>query len=191
MRSKDYDKIGIIYAAALRLIHADGIAGLTMAKIAKVSGMATGTLYIYFKNKEDLINALYRKLENESLERFLEGYSKDMPFREALKQVWMNYLKHRIEHHEASVFLEQYYRSPYITTQHKRIAEQMKSPVHQLIARGKEEGVVRRDADEQILFLAMLGFIRELADEHVDGVYVLDNNKIDKAFQLSWDMLTG
>ncbi|MFO7880577.1 MAG: TetR/AcrR family transcriptional regulator [Bacteroidota bacterium] len=191
MRSKDYDKIDVIFSAALQLIHADGIAGLTMAKIARAAGLATGTLYIYFTNKEDLINALYRKLEKESLERFLSGYSEDMPFRESLKRVWTNYLKHRIDHHEESVFLEQYYRSPYITSQHKRIAEQMKSPVHQLISRGKEEGVVRSDADEEILFLAMLGFIRELADEHVDGIYILNQSKIDKAFQLSWDMLTG
>jgi len=35
----------------------------------------------------------------------------------------------------------------------------------------------------------MLGFIRELADEHVGGVYVLDNVKIESAFELSWNMI--
>lgn len=190
MRSKDYDKIDVIFNATLKLIHKDGIAGLKMAGIAKAANLATGTLYIYFKNKEDLINALYSKLEKESVERFLKGYNDSMPFKESLKTVWLNYLKHRIEHHEESVFLEQYYRSPYITRQHKKLAESMKTPVHRLIFRGKMEGFVREDVDDQMLFLAMLGFIRELADEHVDSVYVLDEEKIDKAFQLSWDMLT-
>jgi hypothetical protein len=99
-------------------------------------------------------------------------------------------LNHRIVYHKESVFLEQYYRSPYITSQHKKIAESMKTPVYKIISKGKSEGVVRKDADEEIMFLAMLGFIRELADEHVDGVIVLNESKIEKAFQLSWDMLT-
>jgi len=179
----------LIFEATLRLIYIDGIAGITMAKIAKSANIATGTLYNYFKNKEELINDLYRKLERESTARFLKGQSEGKPFAERLKIVWMNYLNHRITYHKESVFLEQYYRSPYITVNHKKIAESMKIPVYKIIAQGKDEGIVRKDADEKILFLAMLGFIRELADEHVDGVYVLNESKIKKAFQLSWDML--
>ncbi len=66
------------------------------------------------------------------------------------------------------------------------MAEFMKSPVQQMIRRGKVEGLVKRDVDDEMLFLAMLGFIRELADEHVTGVYELDQKRIDQAFQLSW-----
>jgi len=189
MRSRDYGKIDLIYTATLKLIEKDGIAGLTMAKIAKESMLATGTIYIYFKNKEDLINELYRKLERESVSRFLKGYSQDMGFRDSLKLVWMNYLNHRIDYHSESIFLEQYYRSPYITDSHKSIAESMKTPVYAIIQKGMDEGFVVDDVDVEMLFLAMLGFIRELADEHVDGVYVVDNEKIEQAFNLSWKML--
>ncbi|MBK7429323.1 MAG: helix-turn-helix transcriptional regulator [Saprospiraceae bacterium] len=36
-----------------------GYTDLRMADVAKEAGMATGTLYIYFKNKEELINTLF------------------------------------------------------------------------------------------------------------------------------------
>ncbi len=65
----------------------------------------------------------------------------------------------------------------------------MKTPVHELIKRGKKEMLVKKDIDNEMLFLAMLGFIRELADEHVSGVCILNQERIDKAFQLSWDMI--
>lgn len=189
VRSRDYKKEGKIYEATLSIIERDGIAGLTMAKIAKEARLATGTLYIYFKNKEELIHELYRKLERESVSRFLEGYSETLPFKESLKKVWLNYLDHRIKFHAESVFLEQYYRSPYISEPLKHIAESMKSPVHKIIRRGVKEGVLLSSLDEKMVFLAMLGFIRELADEHVGGVYVVDNERINAAFELSWNMI--
>jgi AcrR family transcriptional regulator len=189
VRIKDENKIDLIFKASLKLIYQGGIAGLTMAKIAQEAGMATGTVYIYFKNKEELINELYQSLREESTDRFLKGYTSSKPFKLGLKVIWINYLKHRIEYHEESVFLEQYYRSLYISPEHKRKAESMKTPVHNVIQRGKEEMLVKKDVDDEMLFLAMLGFIRELADEHVTGVYELNEERIEKAFQLTWDMI--
>jgi AcrR family transcriptional regulator len=189
VRVKDLNKIDIIFNASLQLILKEGIAGLTMAKLAKKAGLATGTLYIYFKNKEELIHQLYYKLKEESVERFMKGYRADMPFEVAIKKIWMNYLTHRIEHYEESIFMEQYYRSPYISEDTRAIAESMKSPVHAVITQGKEDGIVRTDADNEMLFLSMLGFIRELCDEHISGIYELNAVRIEKAFELSMDMI--
>ena len=186
MRVKDLNKVDIIFRASLELIMKEGIAGLTMSKLARKAGLATGTLYIYFKSKEELLNKLYSTLYKESADRFMTGYDSKEPFLTGLKKVWINYLKHRIEHYEESVFLEQYYRSPYISKKEIQMAEFMKSPVQQMIRRGKDEGVVKQDVDDEMLFLSMLGFIRELADEHVTGVYELDHKRIEQAFQLSW-----
>ena len=179
----------MIFKASLQLILKEGIAGLTMAKLAKKAGLATGTLYIYFKNKEELIHQLYAKLKDESVERFMKGYQKDMSFRLGIKKIWMNYLTHRIEHYEESIFMEQYYRSPYISEDTRAVAESMKRPVYAVIQQGKDEGLVRKDADNEMLFLSMLGFIRELADEHISGIYELNGVRIEKAFQLSMDTI--
>lgn len=189
MRSKDYSKIDLVFRAGLKLIVKEGIAGLTMSKLAKQAGIATGTLYIYFKSKEELLNKLYDKLQAESKQRFMKGYDPDEPFRTGLKRVWLNYLKHRIEHYEESVFLEQYYRSPFITAEQKQVAESMKQPVKELIQRGKDEKLVKKDFDNEMLFLALLGFIRELADEHVTNVYILNEENTEKAFRLAWDTI--
>ncbi|MBI9035873.1 MAG: helix-turn-helix transcriptional regulator [Bacteroidales bacterium] len=189
MRSKDLTKIDVIFGASLRLIKKEGIAGITMAKIAREAGIATGTLYIYFKNKEELINGLYNKLERTSSERFVRDLNPDQEFRICLKKVWLNYLKHRIEHHDESIFLEQYYYSPYITMAQKKLAEEMKAPVYQLIKRGKSEGLLQQDSDIEMLFMAMIGFIRALADEHVEGRYILNELRINKGFELNWNMI--
>jgi hypothetical protein len=85
--------------------------------------------------------------------------------------------------------MEQYYRSPFISIENKNSAETMKSPVHEVIKKGKKEMLIKQDIDEEMLFLSMLGFIRELADEHVSGVYKLSQERINQAFQISWDAI--
>ena len=191
MRVKDSNKIDQIFEAGLRLITREGLAGLTMAKLAKEARLATGTLYIYFTSKEELLNKLNKKLQQESGPLFMEGYSPEEDFINGLKKVWVNYIKYRIENYEKSVFMEQYYRSPYISPKEMVLAESLKKPFYQMIRRGKNEGLVRKDLDDEMLFLAMQGFIRELADEHVAGVYKMDQKRIDQAFQLSWVSMKG
>jgi AcrR family transcriptional regulator len=189
MRVKDSNKENRIFKASLNLIMKEGIAGLTMAKLAKKAGLATGTLYIYFQNKEVLIHKLYEKLKVDTVNRFMQGYEEGMDTRAALKKIFLNYLYHRIEHYDESVFMEQYYRSPYIAEDTRALAESMKTPVHRLIQKGKDEGIIRLDVDNEMLFLGMLGFLRELADEHIAGLYELNSDKINQAFELSWEML--
>lgn len=133
-----------------------------MDKVAKQAQIAIGTIYIYFSNKEDLLNQLYVKLYTESVERFLEYYNPKAPFKIGLKTVWKNYLMHRMNHYKESNFLELYYRSAYITETHKQMAEEMKKPIHKIIQRGKNEMLIKQDIDDEMIFLGMLGFIREL-----------------------------
>ncbi|TFG90407.1 MAG: TetR/AcrR family transcriptional regulator [Syntrophobacterales bacterium] len=46
-----------ILDAAIGLLMRDGIQGLTMDRVATEAGVAKGTLYVYFKNKEEILDA--------------------------------------------------------------------------------------------------------------------------------------
>src|SRR5690606_19517127 len=142
MRAKDYGKVELVYEAGLELLSREGIAGLTMKGLAARSGVATGTLYIYFRSKEELVHRMYLYYRNRSLDRLMQGYDPVEPFRIGLKKVFVNYLTHRIEHHSESIFLEQYYRSPYIPEEQNALAEAMKHPVYEVIKRGKREMLI-------------------------------------------------
>jgi AcrR family transcriptional regulator len=51
-----------ICEAAGTLVEQHGVNGLTMERLAKEVGMATGTLYNYFRNKEDLLHFFHMRL---------------------------------------------------------------------------------------------------------------------------------
>lgn len=56
-RSRPLPQIRVqeVQAAALRVITRKGIAGATMQEIADEAGVAKGTLYLYFKDRDDLV----------------------------------------------------------------------------------------------------------------------------------------
>jgi len=75
VKLKDEEKIKAIYSATLRLFETQGIAGINMANVAKEAGIATGTVYIYFKSKEELLNTLFKETKIRSAEKIAKGYS--------------------------------------------------------------------------------------------------------------------
>jgi len=49
----------IIYIAVINIINDEGYASVTMDKVAEVAGIAKGTIYAYFKNKEELMREVF------------------------------------------------------------------------------------------------------------------------------------
>ncbi|GAY74026.1 TetR/AcrR family transcriptional regulator [Lentilactobacillus kosonis] len=59
MRAQDDEKRKRILDSTSNIIMTQGIAAVSLSKIAKNAGIASGTLYTYFKDKNDMLRALY------------------------------------------------------------------------------------------------------------------------------------
>ncbi len=66
-----------IFDAALRLFGEFGFHEATMEKIAELAGVAKGTVYIFFKSKEDLIDQLLLEKSQEIVRTFSEIFSRE------------------------------------------------------------------------------------------------------------------
>ena len=62
-RPKSDDKRNAILAAATQVVAEQGV-GAPTATIAKVAGVAEGTLFTYFATKDELLNRLYLELKS-------------------------------------------------------------------------------------------------------------------------------
>ncbi len=183
------DKKQEIINASLEIIREEGISGLTIVKIAKKSNIATGTIYLYFKNKDILINKIYEYIRENITFVITNKNNSESPFKLNSKRIWFNYLKHRINNYNEHIFLEQYYRSKYISNQQKSILETLRTPIHDIIQRGKNEMLIKQNISEHLLFIAISGFIKELVNAHYSGIINLTDEYIEQAYNLSWDML--
>ena len=87
------DKRINILCAAESLICEFGFYGLSMKKLAEKAGVSAGSLYRYFENKDDIINALHQHIQEEAAKTILENYSEALSLEDQFNLIWMNTFK--------------------------------------------------------------------------------------------------
>jgi AcrR family transcriptional regulator len=71
---------------------AEGFDGASMEAIAQAAGVSKGTLYSYFKGKDELFTSLIAAYQNRSIEETFRSLSKANDLRENLEALARNYL---------------------------------------------------------------------------------------------------
>lgn len=113
VRTRDPDKERIIREKALLMFFKDGFEGFSMQKVARASAVSVATLYIYFKDKDDLILSLYKEGMQRMSEHALRGFNPEMKFAEGLRVQWKNRAQYCLENPMESHFLEQIRYTPF------------------------------------------------------------------------------
>lgn len=187
MKPKDETKIQSIFEATLRLTNSVGIAGLKMSTIAKEAGIASGTLYIYFENKEELLNELYKHLKYLGTLSLINSLN-ELPVKIQLKSIWEKTLRYRVLNQPAIIFLEQFLVSPFINDESKSLNQQFTDFLDSLLNRGKEELIIK-EMDNSILISLLAGYVRDLATFLVSQNDNLTEKMINDSFNVAWDAI--
>src|SRR5260221_7703958 len=95
-RIKSPEKRNAILQAAVREIAEAGL-GAPTAKIARRAGLAAGTLFTYFANKEKLLNELYLELKIEVYRRVDTNFPRKANLERRARHVWSSLLDWAIE----------------------------------------------------------------------------------------------
>jgi AcrR family transcriptional regulator len=114
MRKKDENKEIAIREKAMEMIVMEGFDGLSMQKLAKAANISASTIYIYFKNREDLLNQLFIQVQQTFSDVALAGFSPELSFEEGLWLQWKNRLRFILKYPVHYQFYEQFRNSPLI-----------------------------------------------------------------------------
>jgi AcrR family transcriptional regulator len=106
-RPKSEDKRNAILNAATRVFAERGLTAAPTSEISKQAGVADGTLFTYFKTKDDLINALYREIKLELADAMMSGFPRRKSVRTRLRHVWEGYVNWGVTHPEQRKVLAQ------------------------------------------------------------------------------------
>jgi len=162
-RPKDDSKLEAIHAAAAKLVLQTGFAGLTMAAVAKEAGVATGTLYIYYKAKDALIEGAFLATKAS-----VAAALSKVPFADAasaypkvFKTLWNAYYHWCEQHPDKMLFLEQALYSGYVSAQTIAATEASFQPLQDFMCFGIKAGHVLPLAPE-LLKAHVTGAIHEV-----------------------------
>ncbi|WP_109078866.1 TetR/AcrR family transcriptional regulator [Aggregatibacter kilianii] len=90
MHQSETDMIERIFTATNDLMATVGLPNLSMHKIAKEAKISPGTIYIYFKNKDELLTQFARYIFRNFQDVLKDGYDEKQPFFQQYRRMWWN-----------------------------------------------------------------------------------------------------
>ncbi|PZX95329.1 TetR/AcrR family transcriptional regulator [Flavobacterium aquariorum] len=184
------EKKDIILAAALRLFVENGFHGTATARIAQEANVATGTLFNYFRTKEELIVALYCTILKEMDDFILERLESHSISKESFRSLFVSTLSWSLENRDHYRYLQQFDHSPYFKVVEETIAGQEEYPLFVLIKNGIDIVLIKQ---------LPVSFIYSLFTAQINGLhyYIISNDLredkelelISEAFEMLWKMI--
>jgi AcrR family transcriptional regulator len=96
-RPKSLDKRNSILDAAADVFAERGLDASPTSEISKRAGVADGTLFTYFKSKDDLINALYCDIKLDLADALMSGFPRRKSVRARVQHIWDSFTTWAIE----------------------------------------------------------------------------------------------
>jgi AcrR family transcriptional regulator len=184
-RIKDENKIIAIYEATLALVLKSGYAELNMAALAKEAGIATGTIYTYFKNKEALINQLYLYLKEEKVRQMFKQYRTADNFYLSFQKLWTAYFKISMNEYHKMMFIEQYAYSSIITATTRKKADALLMPMIDLLQGAQKEQLIKT-VEPEIILSSITGAVLEIVRYYQSKGTKPSKTTIEQCFEMAW-----
>ncbi len=175
-----------IIEAALKLFCERGFQYTSTASIAKEAGVATGTLFIYFPSKEDLINTLYRESKRALTNYLQEALPPGADTKSKLKHIWAKANEWALANYTAFRFIHMFASSPFITHITREEVASTADFAEHFIRQAIQEGVLT-PIDTQLFFLLFDGIWTSTVNYLSSSPHITDTTSvIEQAFELFW-----
>lgn len=132
------DKRNAILAAAAEMVASSG-PGAPTAKIARAAGVAEGTLFTYFRDKDTLLNELFLELKRELLQATSNPRASG-PLVDRARYFWNRYVRWGVSFPVKRRALRQLAVSEHVTRANKRAGRAMFAEIDKVLEEGLAGG---------------------------------------------------
>ena len=159
------DKREAILRAATRVFARNGYFNSKVADIARAAGVADGTVYLYFKSKEDILHSIFDRSVEEALGAARKQIESVSDPKEKLRQIALLHLERlgadrdlavvfQVELRGSTKFMEEFSAAGF--------AEYL-TLIRATFEEGQHTGVFRRDLNANVVAKVLFGALDEMA----------------------------
>ena len=164
-KNKNSEKYYRIIEAATKVFAKKGFYQAKVSEIAKEAGVADGTIYLYFENKDDILIRLFEEQMKWVLENMRDKIAGQPDAIGKIEQFALNHLKLieqdqnmaeiiQVEVRQSSKFMKSY--------KNERFTEYL-NIIGEIIEEGKKEGTLSRDIVSGLAKRAFFGALDEIS----------------------------
>ncbi len=168
-KEKAGGKAEAILRAAIKVFAGSGYFNSKVADVAKEAGVADGTVYLYFKNKDDILVSIFNHYMEEALAKGRSRLAEVTDPIEKLRRIVYAHLEglgkdrdlaivFQVEFRSSTKFMEQFSAT--------KVTEYLEL-IRGVIEEGQGAGVFRRSLNSQIVAKILFGALDEMATNWV------------------------
>ena len=171
------DKYHRILNAAVKVFARQGYYQSTISQIAKEAGVADGTIYLYFVNKDDILVQIFSYRAKKVFERFRQEVNRAGSAIDKLKSLVRIHLDEFQRDRDMAIVYqaETHQISRLAEAQIKEMSEMYRDIIAEIIENGQEEGCLRKDLYLGLVKRIIIGSVDEVINTwlHSGGRYDL------------------
>jgi len=144
---RNSDKYHQILTAAIKVFAERGFSQSTISQIAQEAGVADGTIYLYFKNKDDILVQFYERMTEHVSIRFWEAVQQGQTALEKLHNLIHAHLElFQKEPNGAIVYQgETHLQWRLVQEPTRQMSKMYRDVISKIVALGQDEGTIRGD----------------------------------------------
>jgi TetR/AcrR family fatty acid metabolism transcriptional regulator len=165
VRPQVADKRGAILRAAIRVFANNGYFNSKVADIAREAGVADGTVYLYFKSKEEILRSVFDRSMEEAINEGRKQLASITDPREKLRRIALLHLERlgsdrdlaivfQVELRGSTKFMEEFSAAGF--------AEYL-GVIRSTIEEGQQAGVFRQELNAKVTAKVLFGALDEMA----------------------------
>lgn len=185
---KSQQKRDALVKATIRLVNNNGFHATPMSKIAKMAEVSPGTIYLYFKNKQDLVNQIYIEVKAAFSEFAFKDYKEGLTVKEGFKNIWKNIAEFKLKEIEEAMFLSQCDNTPIIDEPSRQEGLKHLQPLLDLMERGQKEGIIK-PVSPYMLYAFSIYPIAFFMNMQERAIFKLTRENIEEAYEMAWNSI--
>ncbi len=162
---KDENKHQKILQAAIKVFSDKGFYNSRVSEIAKEADVADGTIYLYFKNKDDILISLFEEEFGKFVRNMQAELGKEKDPLQKIKRFAIIHLSIVTQHphlgevmgvevRQSAKFMKEYVNKPFI---------EYLNIIRSVVIEGQEKGFLRKDLTPGVMKRAFFGALDEMA----------------------------
>jgi len=170
------------------LVNNNGFHATPISKIAKMANVSPATIYLYFENKQDLINKVYLEVKKAFFDYAFQSYKNTMSVSEGFEFVWKRIADFKLKEIDKALFLSQCDNTPMIDEASRQEGIKHMQPLLDLWQRGKDEGLIK-PMSNYLLYAYTVTPLSFLITMQQRNAFKIEKSHIEEAYQASWNSI--
>ncbi|EMR13585.1 TetR family transcriptional regulator [Methylophaga lonarensis MPL] len=184
------DKREAILDAALDLLASCGFHGFSIKQLADKAGVAAGTVYLYFTDREDLIRQLHSEIVQTVAEAIFADNEPSADLWDQYQLICHNLWLFYLENPRVLLAKAQFDHLPPATLRSEiEQAWNLFKPLSDLYDKGRSQGTIK-PLSNHILFGLSIGSLVFIARHRLLGFDDIDSEQFEFVIKASWDAIS-